>query len=357
MSLGSSSVSRSLSPEPARPTDSSGIGTRRFSKEPLLLRLDAATYAFYQTLTSARDQKLMQLVSTTANVNVLSRPANKKEFKKYGRPGEEENTRNVRLKYQIREDNLRAAGTFDPQWGFCWLLSFVILVDSPVFGLADTMRLLDLTTTWLQTLSAKDIYEIADHMPDLNAILGRAREELPCLQSLNQKIPGPFNTACSMLFAGDLKRSYVDDYLPSWVLDLRSREGSLEQPQAAPAISGALGPEMTLEEARDCVAGIVPLETAVKSSGAVDLRIKSVGTRCDGDTGLVPVRACVVDRSTMEDQGAELTLLFEQEATADMRSGFTIEATLYSLDSGHHYIDAVTMIWPSYTPMDHIEIF
>ncbi|KAJ2781794.1 hypothetical protein H4R18_002655 [Coemansia javaensis] len=330
-----------------------GIATREFSREPLLLRLDVATHAFYSTLESGSDKKMMELVASTANVSVLTRPATKKELRRYGQPGEEENTRNVRLKYQLREDNLVQSGAFDLQWGLRWLLSFVVLTEMPGIGAAAAARLVELVGQWLDALVAAGIHEVADEMPALRATLGLARDELCAMRALGDALPGRFNSACSLLFAGSLRTAYVDARLPRWVLRLRADSGAGD---AAAQSSSPLPHGMSVADAQQCVEGIVPLGTPCRSSGAVDLRIKAAAGDSD-ETGLVQVRARVFDRHAMEDREGgdddDVVLRFERDVAAGLRPGFVVEATLHSLDNGVHYIDAVTMVWPSYTPLDY----
>ncbi|KAJ2321574.1 hypothetical protein H4R23_000160, partial [Coemansia sp. Cherry 401B] len=90
-----SSSGNTLSPAAAE----LGINMRKFSNDPLLLRLDMATYAFYKNLEDETDKKLMEIVARAANVNVNTRYARKRELKNYKQPGHDENTRNVRIKY------------------------------------------------------------------------------------------------------------------------------------------------------------------------------------------------------------------------------------------------------------------
>ncbi|KAJ2220050.1 hypothetical protein IWW45_009192, partial [Coemansia sp. RSA 485] len=39
-----------------------------FSDDPLLLRMDMATYGYYSALTDSRDRRLMEIASRSANV-------------------------------------------------------------------------------------------------------------------------------------------------------------------------------------------------------------------------------------------------------------------------------------------------
>ncbi|KAJ1732514.1 hypothetical protein LPJ61_002007 [Coemansia biformis] len=336
-----------------------GIDTRRFSSEPLLLRLDVATHAFYQGLADSRDRKMMELAASTANVNVLTRPAGKKEFKKYNQPGEDETTRNVRLKYQLREDNLAQMGAFDPQWGLRWLFSYVALTDMPGIGSDGAGRFVDLVERWLEALAAAGIHEIADELPGLRQTIAAARDELPCALSVSEKLPGRFNAACSLLFAGALRTTYVDAHQPRWVLRLRARDGA-PGTAAAAALPEGLGHEgaapMSVADAQEYVSGIVAPDARCTSSGAVDLRVKGIGPAAE-DSGLAQVRVRVFDRQAMEDKGDELVLRLEHDAAAELRVGFVIEATLHALDGDVHYIDLVTLVWPSYAPLDFVDLF
>ncbi|PIA18709.1 hypothetical protein COEREDRAFT_79707 [Coemansia reversa NRRL 1564] len=353
--FGSSSSSDTASPAFAIPKEAN-ISTHKFSDEPLLLRLDIATHGFYRELKDATDKRLMEIIANTANVNVRTRPAGKKEFTKYNKPGEGENTRNVRLKYRLREELLRQSGTFDLQWGIKWLLSFVALLDTPVLNLAEASRLLELVDMWLKALVSANIHEIVSELPAMEDTIAIAQDEMLCQRTLSEKLPGQFNSACSLLFAGELKTNFIDANMPKWVLELRARDS--QSTERIGARGRDVVPSLSIAEAQECVSGIVPLDTGCKSSGAVDLRINSIGN--DGDSngdGLVQVGVYVFDRQHMADKGEQLMLRFEPEIAMEMRVGFVLEATLHTLDNGCNYIDAVTMVWPSYTPLDYVEMF
>ncbi|KAJ2799830.1 hypothetical protein H4R20_004283 [Coemansia guatemalensis] len=353
--MSASNSSGTASPALAIP-EGANISTHKFSDEPLLLRLDIATYAFYRELKDATDKRLMEMIAITANVNVLTRPAGKKEFKKYNRPGQEENTRSVRLKYRLREELLQKSGTFDPQWGIKWLLSFVSLLDTPVLNSAEASRLVELVDMWLKALVSADIHEIVSELPGMEDTIAIAREEMLCQRTLSEKLPGQFNSACSLLFAGELKTNFVDANMPKWVVELRAHDNPSTDYTGTRDRGSA--PSLSVSEAQECVSGIVPLDAKCKSSGAVDLRIKSIGNE-DGsnEDGLVQVLVCVFDRQNMVDKGEQLVLRFEPDIAMEMHVGFVLEATLHTLDNGYNYIDAVTMVWPSYTPLDYVEMF
>ncbi|KAJ2365710.1 hypothetical protein H4S02_010624, partial [Coemansia sp. RSA 2611] len=204
---------------------------------------------------------------------------------------------------------------------------------------------------------------IADYILQLKELLQVARVELVCLRTLCEKLPGQFNNACSLLFGGDLKRVYVDSYLPKWAAELRAHDALDNQGQPvgkadeeSDSLVGGIS-HMSMADAQECVAGIVPLGTKSHNRGSFDLRVQSIGSTADVDSGLVPIQVCIFDRQQMKEQGEELTLLLEQSTAVDIRVGFTIEATLYRLDNGRHFIDSVTMVWPSYAPLDYSDIF
>ncbi|KAJ1779688.1 hypothetical protein LPJ77_001163 [Coemansia sp. RSA 2523] len=328
-----------------------GIETRHFSNDPLLFRIDLATFDFYKNLSTTNDKRLMALISRTANVNVTTRLASKRELKHYKEAGHEENTRNVRIKYRTREENLLQSGTFDPVWGLKWLLSSVVLVDSPLFGTADITRLCELATMWIGALTDAGVHEVSDSANELYDVLETGRSELMCVRALGGNLPGRFNTACSLLFGGDFKRLYVDSYAPRWATALQPMSSCADD-QAGIGTNAPL----SIAEARECVASVVPLDTKCRNCGSYDLRVKEIGSSSN-DSGLVPVKVCVFNRQLMQEEGQVLTLLFEQSVAMDMRVGFVIEATLYKLDNGQHFIDSITMVWPSYTPLDYLEVF
>ncbi|KAJ2082827.1 hypothetical protein H4R24_001285 [Coemansia sp. RSA 988] len=331
--------------------EGANISTHNFSDEPLLLRLDIATHAFYRELKDATDKRLMEMIASTANINVQTRLAGRKEFKKYNKDGEEENTRNVRLKYRLREELLQKSGTFDPQWGIKWLLSFVSLLETPVLNSAEASRLVELVDMWLKALVNANIHEIVSELPALEDTIAIAREEMLSQRTLSEKLPGQFNSSCSLLFAGELKTNFIDANLPKWVVDLRAHDNH------SGAYDRNTAPSLSVAEAQECVSGIVPLDATCKSSGAVDLRIKSIGNDSDNEDGLVQVCVCVFDRQNMVDKGEQLSLRIETDIAMEMHVGFVLEATLHTLDNGSNYIDAVTMVWPSYTPLDYVEMF
>ncbi|KAJ2502363.1 hypothetical protein GGH96_001159 [Coemansia sp. RSA 1972] len=329
-----------------------GIETRPFSNDPLLLRIDLATFDFYKALDTTDDKRLMALISRTANVNVSTRLASKRELKHYKEAGHEENTRNVRIKYRTREESLLQSGTFDPVWGLKWLLSSVVLVDSPLFNTSDIERLCELATLWIGALTEAGVHEVSDFANELYAVLETGRSELMCMRGLGGNLPGRFNTACSLLFGGDFKRLYVNSYAPRWAAALQPMNPSADDQTK---VSNTSAP-MSIAEARECVANVVPLDTKCRNCGSYDLRVKEIGTSSN-DSGLVSVQVCVFNRQLMQDEGQALTLLFEHSVAVDMRAGFVIEATLYKLDNGQHFIDSVTMVWPSYAPLDYLEVF
>ncbi|KAJ1892157.1 hypothetical protein LPJ66_006510 [Kickxella alabastrina] len=338
---------------PTLPRDTH-IDTRMFSNEPLLLRMDLATHAFYRKLENPQDKKVLEIASHVANVSVLLRQATKKELKRYGQPGEQEITRDVRMKYQARQDQVTQPGTFDMQWGLKWLLSFVILLESPVFGTAGAERMVVIAEQWMKALADAGIHEVADQMSELQSILRTARDELPASCALAEQLPGKFSSACSLLFAGQLRDAYVNMYKPKWVV----AEETLNSQARGECLS-----EMSLDEARQLVDDIVPLDAVCISSCPLDIRIDSVGAAGAEDaSGLqqyVPVLVRIFDRQKMADREDKepILLRFGYESLEFLRPGFIIEATLHTLSNGCHYIDAVTMVWPSYSPLDYVELY
>ncbi|KAJ2725015.1 hypothetical protein GGI07_001584 [Coemansia sp. Benny D115] len=332
--------------------------SRALSDEPLLLRMDLATHAFYRSLESASDKKLMEIASRVANVSVLLRPATKKELKRYQKPGEEETTRDIVIKYRSFEDNLLRSGTFDILWGLRWLLSFEILIETPLTGIAEPERMPVVVELWLEALVAAGIHEVADQMDAARAVLRTAREELPLLRALSERLPGEFNRACSMAFEGQMHDAFVDMYKPKWVL---ADQAASARRAAAEGEHGQLG-VAPVGLMHGYFSGIVPSDAACVRSRPVDLRVRSMQSAASaGDTAEqfqgILVQASIFDRSILADKEDEepVVLRFEQGMAEYVRPGFVIEATLHTLSNGVHYIDAVTMVWPSFTPLDYIE--
>ncbi|KAJ2847751.1 hypothetical protein IWW36_003688 [Coemansia brasiliensis] len=338
-------LSRTLSPEESK------INTHRFSDEPLLLRLDLTTFAFYTSLQDEESKRLMEVIARAANLDIANRPATKKELKKYKKPGYSENTRNVETKYRTKEDCLLKSGTFDPVWGLKWLLSYVVLVDSSVFITNNAIRLCEITEQWLNALVKEDICEISGCISELKQVLNDAQAELANIQLLSEKMPGKFNNACSLLFGGDLKQVHIDPYLPKWAVAVQDYDSSVAS--AEPANTDLI---MSLTEAQSYVDGVADLRSTCISCGSFDIRIHKITTPTD-ELGLVPVRVYKFDRQAMKDYDEELTLMFEHDITVNMQENMVIEATLYKLENGKHFIDSVTMVWPSYTPLDYVILF
>ncbi|KAJ1723796.1 hypothetical protein LPJ53_001865 [Coemansia erecta] len=343
---------------PSLPKDAR-IGTNMFSSEPLLMRMDFATYKYYRTLENAHDKMLMETASRFANVNVLTRPATKKELKKYSDFKDSEARRDLRLKYQTRQVQVLGQATFDMQWGLKWLLSYFILIEEPVVAASvRAERLPVITREWMNALASDGIHEVSDQLPELLAIIDMAQHELPLLHRLGEQLPGKFNTACSLLFAGQLRSAHIDMFKPKWVLAdqrLSSNEGTdhtdiySDEPEL-----------MTQAQARTYVSGIVPLDVTSTSCPA-DLRIVSIESSSADDmtAGHLHVTTHVYDRQNMSDKEGRdpVVLRMDQEMAPNLRVGFIIEATLHRLSNDIHYVDAVTMVWPSYTPLDHIGTF
>ncbi|KAI9504597.1 hypothetical protein GGI25_000744 [Coemansia spiralis] len=354
------------------PVDLGSESTIEPLNEPLLLRLDMATYAFYRSLSDddLRAKKMMELVSQVANVNVLVRLVNKKELRNFKVHGQEKLTREIMIKYNERERQLLQSGTWDINWGLRWLLSYLALVESPVLGITNAKCMLSVVDQWIDALGEANISEVVSQLPALKQTIAIARDELIASLHTSQQLSGKFNTSCSLLFAGELKETYIDLHMPKWAL---ADQSMIAEPQSS---SGAYKPtnnQLSLAEAWECVASVFEStdlnQVACVRSMACDLRIKEIATTVYVDcinTGdcnsakqttapFYKVTVCVFDRQTMADQGELLTLLFESNIVANLRVGFILEATLHTLDNGYHYIDAVTMVWPSYTPLDYVD--
>ncbi|KAJ1951797.1 hypothetical protein EC988_003905, partial [Linderina pennispora] len=68
-------------PQPTARTKPLVESAIEFPDEPLLLRMDKTTHAFYKTLTDEADKKMLEVVTHTANVSPILRQASKKDFK------------------------------------------------------------------------------------------------------------------------------------------------------------------------------------------------------------------------------------------------------------------------------------
>ncbi|KAJ1876343.1 hypothetical protein LPJ57_004533 [Coemansia sp. RSA 486] len=320
-----------------------------FSDDPLLLRMDMATYGYYSALTDSRDRRLMEIASRSANVNVQTRPAGRKELKQFGDKKNAEAVRNVRLKYRTKQDQIAQLGTFDMQWGLRWLLSFVVLVEEPVLGVSGAERMVSVVEGWIRALASADIYEVSNQQPQLMRILDVARKELPLTLAVSERLPGKLNLACSLLFAGQLRNAFVDAYKPRWALT--DQVAGDQKPKDEDA-------EVERERARDVVDGVVPVDAECTRSRPVDLRIASIDLAAE-DCSERLSRVCVriYDRSLLADRNDEepVDLLFEADVASCLCVGFVIEATLHTLSNGMHYMDAVTMVWPSYAPLDYVD--
>ncbi|KAJ1927884.1 hypothetical protein FBU59_007177, partial [Linderina macrospora] len=251
---------------------------------------------------------------------------------------------------------LMSSGTLDLVWGVKWLLSYVVLIDYPVQN-ADTLdAMISVTQRWLEALAEAGIVEVNEVLPQLIEVLETARQELPVGKRLSMLLPGSFNTACSMVFAGELKRIHVNNFLPNWVVnkpEIARANGIVNVEDQAEAVS---------QDALQTISGIVARDSVSVSTAPVDLRImasddddcKITVTDAEGDYCLVKVSE--FDRGTMKDTGRPFELRWERAVAANLRPGFIIEATLHRLSDGTRYIDQVTMVWPTYTPLNYVDM-
>ncbi|KAJ2800842.1 hypothetical protein H4S07_005081 [Coemansia furcata] len=205
---------------------------------------------------------------------------------------------------------------------------------------------------WLNAMASADIHEVKDQLEDLTKFVDCAREELLASRALANQMPGMFNAACSLLYAGELHRVHVESGLPKWVL--ADRENSRGDGRLMP---DHLVQDLSLEQARQLLSGIVADDARCTRSRPVDLLVASVGA-C-GDDGMHKVSVGIFDRQNMMVVEGEdsIVLRFEADLAANLISGQVIEATLYTLSDGCNYIDAVTMVWPSYSPLDYVNMY
>ncbi|KAJ2003226.1 hypothetical protein GGI04_001822 [Coemansia thaxteri] len=333
------------------------IDQRIFSDEPLLMRVERATIALHKELEDSDEKRSLEIISLAANAGLVRPVAAKKEMKNYGKPGHEQVTSDVLLKYRLREEQLLQSGTLDIPWGVKWLLSYVVLLDTPVLGAESMAKMINVVRRWLTALADADIHEVKGQLADLNEIVDRAYDELLASRALASQMPGLFNAACSLLYAGQLRSLYVDEGLPNWVLrDRSSAAAGAGNNQHLPA-TDLPEDHMSVEEARQYVAGTVADDARCSHSRAVDLIVESIGSSAADESSEWQLRVVVrvFDRQRM--MAAEedaVSLRFEYALAENLRPGQVIEATLHTLSDGCSYIDAVTMVWPSYSPLDYV---
>ncbi|KAJ2860388.1 hypothetical protein GGI22_002728 [Coemansia erecta] len=334
-----------------------------FSDEPLLLRLDAATYAFYQTLgeDDVCEKKMLELAASFANVAVQTRLVNKKDMKKYKRPGHQTVTRDIMIKYLDREKQLLQSGTWDMQWGLRWLLSFIVLIDTPVLSIPNAKAMLSVVSKWMCALKEAKIQEVEEQFAELEHIMSVAGDELVASLSASGKLPGRFNTACSLIFAGELKEAFIDFHMPRWAL----ANHAINTDYQAAATCSTASSGLSLVEAKECIAQVFGSENldqiACTHSIACDLRVNKIAVSPSANNGVqgtvsfYQVSVYMFNRMALTDQGDRLVLYLERDIVAELRPGFVLEATLHTLNNGYHYIDAITMVWPSYSPLEYVD--
>ncbi|KAJ2449315.1 hypothetical protein GGF42_004810 [Coemansia sp. RSA 2424] len=333
------------------PARSADISTRDFADEPLLMRVERVTTALNRELEDTLEKRCLELTSFAANAGLVRPVATKKELKKYKVAGEEQATSDILLRYRLREDQLLQSGTLDVPWGLKWLLSYVVLIESPVLGPGSMEKMTSVVQRWLNAMASADIHEIKVQLEDLTRFIDCARDELVASRALANQLPGVFNAACSLLYAGELHSVHVDASLPKWVLADQRNEG--EERRAQEHSSQGL----SIEQARRLVADVVAGDAQCSRSRPVDLLVEHVGA-C-GDAGLHRVSTRVFDRRRMAAAEGEdpVVLRFETDLAENLRLGQVIEATVYTLSDGCSYIDAVTMVWPSYSPLDYVNLY
>ncbi|KAJ2211059.1 hypothetical protein EV179_005792 [Coemansia sp. RSA 487] len=288
-------------------------------------------------------------------------------MKKYKYPGQYAATREIMIKYRDREKQLLQSGTWDMQWGLRWLLSFVVLIDAPVLSIPNANAMVSVVNKWLYALKKAKIQEVEEQFAELEHIISVATDELAASLSASGKLPGRFNAACSLIFAGELKEAFIDLHMPKWAL--ADHVINTEEYRPTDAYSAA-DSGLSLAEARECVAQVFGSDdlsqVACTHSIACDLRVSKIaGARNDDDSNtngeaqdvasFHKVAVHTFNRMTLADQGDQLVLYLESDIVAELRPGFVLEATLHTLNNGYHYIDAVTMVWPSYTPLDYVD--
>lgn len=324
--------------------------------EPLLFRMERVSATLYKQLNDQQDKQLLELITRVANTSPTNAVATKRELKGYRQPGNEKSTRDVLIKYRTRERQILQTGTHDIPWGLKWLFSFIILVDTPVKGAARVDRMLELTKQWLQAMAEDGIYEVGDQLSELNALLDSIGNELNGCRELTTQLPGPFNTACNLLFGDRIQDAAARGEIPRW---------AIADQQSLPPLyinrdENNKDMRMAMSQAREYVDGVVGENERCTNSQARDLRVESISpsfTR-GAITGCT-VTVQPIDRGSMEpvSSSAPVDLWLEVDIAANLHVGIVIEATLHFLSSGQAYVHEVTMVWPSFTPMDYMDIY
>ncbi|KAJ2568538.1 hypothetical protein IW140_003744 [Coemansia sp. RSA 1813] len=174
-------------------------------------------------------------------------------MKKYKYPGQYAATREIMIKYRDREKQLLQSGTWDMQWGLRWLLSFVVLIDAPVLSIPNANAMVSVVNKWLYALKKAKIQEVEEQFAELEHIISVATDELAASLSASGKLPGRFNAACSLIFAGELKEAFIDLHMPKWAL--ADHVINTEEYRPTDAYSAA-DSGLSLAEARECVAQV-----------------------------------------------------------------------------------------------------
>ncbi|KAJ1961604.1 hypothetical protein GGI12_003158 [Dipsacomyces acuminosporus] len=334
---------------------SAGAAAAEFLDEPLLLRMDLVTADFHETIDDDQDRRLFEIVAKMANVNPIFRHSRKSELEKYKEPGEEEATRNVLIKYASEERRILQSGTLDLVWGLKWLFSYEVLIEIPVLDPALVDRMINIVARWLAAMARAGIDEVSSQMPNLRRVLDLAKEEIPASRALADQLPGKFNTACSLIYAGELRQNYVSTNTPKWVQDDPAIAPPVNHHQDQQLSSSDSPAVLTMAQAQEIVADFVPPGSVCTRSCAQELRVDSVIKPTDEkDHGALLAMVHIFDREKLEGTGEPIAIRLDDDMAPNIKPGFVIEATLHTLDTGIHYIDQITMIWPSYSPLDYM---
>ncbi|KAJ2661078.1 hypothetical protein IWW48_002633 [Coemansia sp. RSA 1200] len=226
---------------------------------------------------------MLEIATAFANVSVQTRLVSKKDIKKYGRPDHQATTHDIIVRYQEREKQLLQSGTWDMQWGLRWLLSFIVLIETPVLCIINAKAMLSVVSKWICALKEAHIQEVEEQFSELEQITCVASDELVASLSVSEKLPGGFNAACSLVFAGDLKEAFVDLYMPKWAL---ADHGATTESRYAAAQNTA-NSGLSLAAARGCVIQVFDSEdlsqVVCTHSIACDLRVSEIAGSGNGE--------------------------------------------------------------------------
>ncbi|KAJ2668012.1 hypothetical protein GGH99_006525, partial [Coemansia sp. RSA 1285] len=230
--------------------------------------------------------------------------------------------------------------------------------------------MLSVVSKWICALKEARIQEVEEQFSELEQITCVASDELVASLAVSEKLPGGFNAACSLVFAGRLKEALVDLYMPKWAL---ADHGATTESRYAAAQNTA-NSGLSLAEAKECIIQVFDSEdlsqVVCTHSIACDLRVSGIAGpgndesdkdgyavkgKAHNTTSFHKVYVYMYNRLASVDEGDRLTLYLESDVVAELRPGFVLETTLHTLNNGYHYIDSVTMPDIESLFVDHVK--